>query len=106
MQAILFSFAAVMAGLEKADLDTSRDDEDGVSYQEMGVDVGEGDQGPEGAKQTSETASQLGVEETDGKATKKRKKAAQRIIQDGECRLISELDLLKSDAFDRNFIQT
>jgi hypothetical protein len=73
-----------MAGHEMADLDTSRDDEDAVSHQEMGVDIG-GEQGlGDRAKQNSETASQLGTDETDGKGTKKRKKAAQRIIQDGE----------------------
>lgn len=63
---------------ELADLDTSREDDDGVGYQEM-------DEGEAGRKQSPETASQLGTEEADGKATKKKKKAAQRIIQDGEC---------------------
>lgn len=72
---------------EVADFDTSHDDEDDISYQEMGVDVGEeeGTEGVPGGKQSvADTASQLGTEETDGKASKKKKKAAQRIIQDGE----------------------
>lgn len=54
---------------------------DDISYQERGVDV---EVPVVSEKRNPETASQLGTEETDGKSTKKRKKAAQRIIQDGE----------------------
>lgn len=63
-----------------ADLDSSLDDD--VSCHEMGVDV----EGLEDIPQRNpETASQLGTEETDGRTSKRKKKASQqRIIQDGE----------------------
>ena len=66
-----------------ADLNSSRDD---ISYQEMGVDV----EGLEEVPQKNpETASQLGTEETDGRTSKRKKKASQqRIIQDGELSLV------------------
>ena len=76
---------------EVPDLDTSRDEGENVGYREMGVDIGGADVGVAKVKQNPETASQLGTEETDGKSTSKRKKkAAQRIIQDGKsCRTLS-----------------
>ena len=60
-----------------AEGDSGRDD---VSYQEMGVDVGGL---TETEKQSSETVSQISMEETDGRGTKKKKKA-QKVIQDGK----------------------
>lgn len=67
-----------------------------VIYEEVGVDVG-GLEGP--VKQNPETASQLGRDETDGKGTKKRKKAAQRIIQDGQCLQFGSQFALYRDLF-------
>ena len=63
-----------MADVE--DADTSRDD---ISTHEMGVDI-------EGLVEDaiSETTSQLGTDETDGKTSRKKKKTGSRIVRDGE----------------------
>ncbi len=69
-----------MEELDLGDTDTSRDD---ISFHELAVD-GEGLE-DKGQRASSETVSQLGEDETDGRTSKKKKKKeAQRIIQNGK----------------------
>ena len=65
---------AIMAGQEMGDFDAGYDDNE----EEVDIEIDRLED------KASETTSQQGIEETDGRTKKKKKKAANRIVQDGE----------------------
>ena len=77
-------FLAVMADQQAAAGGVDPASRDDVSYKEVGVDVDGLSEAGKRSPAPSDTTSQLGTDETDGKSSKKKKKAASRIIQDGK----------------------